>query len=367
GYRERMELAAVALVRGVPYVGADFRLDPPPAAGPLPVPAFAVIGTGKRTGKTAIGGTAARVAAARGMDPVVVAMGRGGPEAPEVAHAPIDLQTLRDLVRAGRHAASDYLEDALTANVTTVGARRIGGGLAGAPFATNAAQAADVAVSLGAGIVVLEGSGAALPPVAWDGAALVAPASLDPEYLRGYLGPYRILRSDLFVLTMGSGPDVGPEALSALESHIRRLRPDAWFVVTDFVPTPLGDVEGRRVFLATTASADGARAQAAHLQKEHGARVVATSARLADRAALRADVEAAGPFDVLATELKAAAVEVAAELALERGAGVVFVDNRAVTLSGDGELEDLLGRALELAARRAAERTARRAWGRPGE
>jgi len=46
---------------------------------------------------------------------------------------------------------------------------------------------------------------------------------------------------------------------------------------------------------------------------------------------------------------------------------VVFVDNRAVTLSGDGELEDLLGRALELAARRAAERTARRAWGRPGE
>src|SRR6266545_12846 len=54
-----LDLGAVALVRGVPYVGADFRLDPPPAAGPLPVPAFAVIGTGKRTGKTAIGGTAA--------------------------------------------------------------------------------------------------------------------------------------------------------------------------------------------------------------------------------------------------------------------------------------------------------------------
>ena len=29
GYRERMELASVALVAGVPYVGADFRLDPP--------------------------------------------------------------------------------------------------------------------------------------------------------------------------------------------------------------------------------------------------------------------------------------------------------------------------------------------------
>ena len=29
GYRERMALAAVALTLGVPYAGADFRLDPP--------------------------------------------------------------------------------------------------------------------------------------------------------------------------------------------------------------------------------------------------------------------------------------------------------------------------------------------------
>lgn len=54
GYRERMELASVALVAGVPYVGADFRLDPPPADAPSSAPTVAVIGTGKRTGKTAI-------------------------------------------------------------------------------------------------------------------------------------------------------------------------------------------------------------------------------------------------------------------------------------------------------------------------
>ena len=29
GYRERMEVAAVALARGVAYLGPDFRLDPP--------------------------------------------------------------------------------------------------------------------------------------------------------------------------------------------------------------------------------------------------------------------------------------------------------------------------------------------------
>ena len=30
GYRERMELIAISLVRGVPYVGPDFRFEPPP-------------------------------------------------------------------------------------------------------------------------------------------------------------------------------------------------------------------------------------------------------------------------------------------------------------------------------------------------
>ena len=29
GYRERMELAAVTLSAGIPYIGPDFRLDPP--------------------------------------------------------------------------------------------------------------------------------------------------------------------------------------------------------------------------------------------------------------------------------------------------------------------------------------------------
>src|SRR6266542_6173124 len=87
GYRERMELAAVALARGVPYLGPDFRFDPPVWAPPLPVPTLAVIGTGKRTGKTAIAGEAARAADAAGMRTVVVDMGRGGPAEPQVARA----------------------------------------------------------------------------------------------------------------------------------------------------------------------------------------------------------------------------------------------------------------------------------------
>jgi cyclic 2,3-diphosphoglycerate synthetase len=352
GYRERMELAAVALDRGVPYLGSDFRLDPPVWAPALPVPTVAVIGTGKRTGKTAIAGHAARIADAAGLVPVIVAMGRGGPREPEVARAgTVTVESLLERVRRGEHAASDYLEDALFAGVTTVGARRVGGGLAGMPFATNVREAGMKAVELGAGLVILEGSGSAIPPLPWDAGILVAPAGVPVEYLTGYLGPYRILRSDLLVITMSGGSNE-PEHLFPFSSHVRRLRADARFVVTDFQPAPLGDLRGKGVYLTTTAPPQAASKQVKHLEEANGARVVGYSTRLADRAGLDEDLEAAEEFDILVTELKAAAVDVACERAIARGAGIVFFDNRPITTGGDGDLDDLLRDACLLAVDR---------------
>jgi cyclic 2,3-diphosphoglycerate synthetase len=84
--------------------------------------------------------------------------------------------------------------------------------------------------------------------------------------------------------------------------------------------------------------------------------VVGASHRLGDRAGLAGDLESAPPFDVLVTELKAAAVDVAAERALARGAEVVFADNRAQTIGGDGEVGDLLLETARLAVDRAKER-----------
>ena len=108
-------------------------------------------------------------------------MGRGGPPEPTLAMAgSVDLDQLVRLVAEGQHAASDYLEDAITTGVTTVGARRAGGGLAGAPYVSNVREAAELAASLHPGLVILEGSGAAIPPVPWDAAILVVPAS-DPR------------------------------------------------------------------------------------------------------------------------------------------------------------------------------------------
>jgi cyclic 2,3-diphosphoglycerate synthetase len=356
GYRERALVAAATLVEGVRYVGADFALEPPIEGPSLGVPTLAVIGTGKRTGKTAVAGEAARGAALAGLSPVVVAMGRGGPPEPQLAEAgSIDLDRLLGLIEQGHHAASDYLEDAVTTGVPTVGARRAGGGVAGRPYASNVREAARRAEALSPGLVILEGSGAAVPPVPWDAGVLVAPADLPEEFLRGYLGPFRVLLSDLVVFTMGGGPDVGPQ-LSVLISHVRGLRPDARTIVVDLFPVPLEEVGGKKVLFATTAPEAAGPRLVASLEETYGASVVGTTHRLGDRSGLAEDLEAAPPYDVLLTELKAAAVDVAARSALERGAEVVFVDNRAETVEGDGELPDLLLETARLAVERAKER-----------
>ena len=356
GYRERMELASVALAAGVPYVGPDFRLDPPEHGPPLAVPTLAVIGTGKRTGKTAIAGAVARLAGRRGLEPVIVAMGRGGPPEPTLAMAgSVDLDHLKRLAAEGSHAASDYLEDAITTGVTTVGARRAGGGLAGAPYTSNVREAAELAASLHPGLVILEGSGAAIPPIPWDAGILVVPVTAPPEYLSGYLGPYRLLRSDLVVATMAGDPS-GSENLSELRSPVRRYLDDAAFMVTDFVPVPLEDIRGKEVFFTSTAPPAVVERLIRRLEADQGCRVVGWSARLADRAGLVEDLDAVQGYDVLLTELKAAAVDTAVARALDRGAEVVFVDNRAEAVEGSVDLDTALGGAIDTALGRAEDR-----------
>ncbi|MEY2477855.1 MAG: cyclic 2,3-diphosphoglycerate synthase [Actinomycetota bacterium] len=352
----RMRLASLVLARGIPYAGPDFRFDPPPRPRLATKPSVAVIGTGKRTGKTAIAAHLARLLRDRGTPPVLVTMGRGGPPEPELVDpAAFDLtpQGLLALSRAGRHAASDHLEDALVAGVTTIGTRRCGGGLAGAPgddtFAAGIALANDRREEL----LLLEGSGSAIPPVAADATICVIPAHVDRELLTGYLGSYRVLLSDLVVVTMAETSLADSGSVSSLERDVRRLArggsadpasPPAFtpaIAVTVFRPFPLEPISGRRVFYATTAPASAVKILADNLEHEHGAEVIGTSTHLADRPRLAADLEAAGEADVLVVELKAAAVDLAARVALERGMEVVFCDNRVVSVGGDGPFEEL--------------------------
>ena len=195
-----------------------------------------------------------------------------------------------------------------------------------------------------------------MPPVPWDAGVLVVPAGAPPEYLGGYLGPFRLLRSDLVVVTMATGPLAGSENLSALRSHVLRYLDESQLLITDFVPVPLADVRDARVFFATTAPDGVAARQVEHLRAAHRCEVVGWSARLADRAGLAEDLDAAQGYDVLLTELKAAAVDIGVERALTRGAEVVFVDNRPVVVAGSTDLDAALGAVIDLARARGAHR-----------
>jgi cyclic 2,3-diphosphoglycerate synthetase len=90
---------------------------------------------------------------------------------------------------------------------------------------------------------------------------------------------------------------------------------------------------------------------AAHLES-YGARVVGHTSALANRSRLAAELTAAGPADVLVTELKAAAVDLATRFALERGMGVVYSDNQLVPAGGDLRLENLVRSLAEKAVQR---------------
>ncbi len=91
---------------------------------------------------------------------------------------------------------------------------------------------------------------------------------------------------------------------------------------------------------------------AAHLEAEHGAKVVGTSHHLADRPQLAADLDGMGEAEVLVTELKAAAVDLAARFALERGMEVVFCDNRVDPLEGGPSFDDMGSAVADLAMQR---------------
>ncbi len=365
--RSRLRLAARALAAGVAYWGADFRLDPPPRPRVATKPSIAVVGTGKRTGKTAVSAHAARLLAAEGRPPVIVAMGRGGPPGPELidpALTDLGVDALLALADAGRHAASDHLEDALMARVATVGTRRCGGGLAGAPADSTFAAGVEMANDRPERLLLLEGSGRAFPPVHADATICVVPAHADPELVVGYLGAYRLLLSDAVVITMaetsiarrrvgdptaGEVVDEGSPASELLERSIRGLVPAVQLVRTVFRPSPIAPLGGKRVAFATTAPPWASALLKEHLESEHGCTVVGVSHHLANRPRLRADLEAMGDADTVLVELKAAAIDLAARFATERGMEVVFCDNRVVSVGGDGSFDEIATAVADLA------------------
>jgi cyclic 2,3-diphosphoglycerate synthetase len=147
-------------------------------------------------------------------------------------------------------------------------------------------------------VLIFEGSGSCIPPVEVDRTVcVIGPGEPEP------LAEYALLRAQLLLAHEEAEAPPGAVRFS--------LRPEP--------AEPLPD--GARVALFTT----GAPAC-------EGVEPVVTSANLARRSALAADLEraAAERCDLYLTELKAAAIDTVARHADERGARVVFVRNRPV-------------------------------------
>jgi cyclic 2,3-diphosphoglycerate synthetase len=335
---DRLALASRVLSLGIPYEGSDFRFEPP-RFEPVSLPSLAVIGTGKRVGKTAVTGHVAnRLAESRRV--VVVAMGRGGPPEPEIVPVPPTVESLLELSRAGRHAASDHLETAIAAGVPTVGCRRCGGGLAGAVGISNVLEGVSLAATLDPELVLLDGSGAALPPVDAGRRILVSSAAQPVDVAAGYLNAYRALISDLVLVTMAEEGAPHAQLADALRTSARPRTPVIRAVVR---PRPLAPIAGEEIAFFCTAPPMGHGPLGAHLAEQHGARVAHVSGALADRAQLREElhhVEA----DVFVVELKAAAVDVVVEEAARRGVRVVIAANDVVPLDGEPDLDTELER-----------------------
>lgn len=346
GYRERFQLASLILSMGVSYMGADFRFDPPAFYEVMKKPSIALIGTGKRVGKTAISAYFARLLKANNYWPIVIAMGRGGPAEPEFLRGDeenIDPTYLIKAWKEGKHAASDYFEDALVSRVKTIGARRCGGGLAGMPFITNVRKAASMANGLNGKIVIFEGSGASIPPIKVDKTILVAAANQPLEYILGFLGPYRLYLSDLVVLTHCEEPLANSDKVKAITDGLKRIKPEVQVVWTKFRPRPLESIKGEKVFLVLTASSLIRDKLKVYVEEKFDCEVVGISTNLSNQELLKNELNLfADKCSLVLTELKATAVELVTRFALEKGLKIVYTDNEPETIGGDLPLDKAL-------------------------
>ena len=336
-YPKRFNIACKVLAQDVSYEGPDFKFDPITQYKVMEKPSLKIIGTGKRIGKTAVSGFVSRLIDKNGYEPCVIAMGRGGPEEPEIVHGEeleITPEFLLEQSQNGVHAASDHWEDALMSRILTIGCRRCGGGMAGEVFLTNMKKGAKLANEVNSKFAIFEGSGAAIPPIKTNKNIVLIGANQPLNNIKNYFGPYRIGLGDLIILTMCEEPMCSPEKREYLEEFIKEINPEAKLISTVFRPKPLNDISGKKVLFATTAPESIEQELVSYLETNYNCEVIGTTPHLSNRPLLKKDIEKyIDKVDIMLTELKAAAVDVATKYSMEKGLDVVYCDNIPVPIN----------------------------------
>ena len=245
-------------------------------------------------------------------------MGRGGPPEPEIVRVRPTVDALLELSRAGPARGLRPPRDGRSRRGATVGCRRCGGGLAGAVAVRTCSRASRSRSALGPDLVVLDGSGAALPPVAADRRLLVTSAAQPDRRRRGLHERLPRAHRRPVVVTMAEADAPHVALADAMRAHVRpgprsprRAAPAA---------ARGGRGRAGRVLLHRARRAHAALA--AHLEERTAPR--RRTSRGTSPTARRLRVELARDRrGRLLVELKAAAVDVVVEEASRRGVRVV--------------------------------------------
>ena len=336
-HRIRMIIASFCFFKKASYMGPDFLFKYEKKLYETRNPSISIIGTGKRIGKTAISSFIAKIFKKNALDVLIVAMGRGGPKDPQLLRGEdidINPQYLLSLSSKGLHASSDYIEDAMMSRITTIGCRRCGGGFGGKVFLSNVSEGAKLADSLNPDVIILEGSGASVPEVQTFKTICVVGANQNWDEIIGYLGIYRILVSDLVILTNCEKPLATREEINNLENNIKTINPSINIYRSIFRPEPLGSIENKKVVVAMTAKSIIEDKIKKYIEKKFNCTVAGITFNLSNRPLLKKDLDSYTDYDTILTEIKAASVDVVTDFALKSGKEIIYMNNICEILSG---------------------------------
>ena len=340
----RMKIASYCFKQQCSYMGPDFYFEYEPKSLSVNRRSLGIIGTGKRIGKTAVSSFIANLISEKSRV-CIVAMGRGGPQKPEVirrSRAVMNPGFLLEISRKGMHASSDYIEDAFFSRADTVGCRRCGGGFGGKFFMSNIAAGIKAAQSLGPDNIIIEGSGASIPPVRTDFNICVIGGNQSWDEIVGYLGIYRILISDIVFLTMCQFPPSRKENTDYLVSMIKKISPQVKIIKSVFRPEPVYDIKNKKIFVVMTSDCSIENIIRSHLEEKYNCRVVKISFNLSNRDLLIKELNECREYDMLVTELKAASVDMVTEFAYKNKKEINYMNNVPVITEGRHYLDDLI-------------------------
>jgi cyclic 2,3-diphosphoglycerate synthase len=343
-YIKRMKIASFCMFKQSSYMGPDFLFEYEEKSIKISKPGMLIIGTGKRIGKTAVSSYIARLLSPEN-DVCIIAMGRGGPEHPQVIRGrqtEITPEFLLKLSRSGLHASSDYIEDAFFSKVTTVGCRRCGGGFSGKFFMSNIREGISIAEKLNPEIIIVEGSGASVPPIRADHTVCVISADQSWESIVGYLGLYRIMMSDLVFFTMCEEPLTNKRNIDFLESEILKYKSNIKIVKSIFRPEPASNIKGKKIFLALTANSLVEDKIKEYVEKKYNCEIIKVSFNLSNREKLKKELIECDNYDTILTELKASSVDLVTEFAVENKKYISYMNNVPIILEGEDHLKKLL-------------------------